>query len=201
MTRKNALKLAITAVKDSDFDTETKNSVIEKLSRIVNDMPISQWSQETILDACQQYIEDTGRPIGLADFDKSKQLPCHTVIEHRFKMSTNEFRDKYFPLPEPKIAPTPEELKDYLAKFKADFEASGARRRDEYDKMRPESAPCSAALLRFTKFGSWHELLHRSGVIIPPKPVEAKNYSISFTMQYWNDFKAIDEKEAGLNQK
>lgn len=194
MTRKNALEMAVMVVKSSDLNKETKQEIIEKLNQCVTDMPLNHWSRESILDACQQYIEDNGRPIGLADFDRSPKLPSHPVVERKFNMSLREFRDTYFPLPTPKILDTPAALTAYLSAFKSNFEESGARTRDEYDKLRGEGTPCSAAILRATGFGSWHELIHRANVTIPDKPKDARNYSISFTMQYWNDLKKLDEQ-------
>lgn len=194
MTRKNALKMAVLAVKSYDFDDRTKEEIIKKLNQCISDMPLNHWSRESIFDACQQYIEDNGRPIGLADFDRSPKLPSHTVVERKFNMPIREFRDTYFPLPAPDIPATPAALASYLNQFKSDFEESGARTREEYDKLRRGGAPCSAAVLRVTGFGSWHELLHRADVIIPDKPEDTRNYSISFTMQYWNELKKLDER-------
>lgn len=194
MTRKNALELAVLAVKSSDFDKKAKVEIIEKLHQCIADLPLNHWSCESIMDACQQYIEDNGRPIGLADFDRSPKLPSHPVVERKFNMPIREFRDTYFPLPKPDLPATPTELTAYLTKFKNAFEESGARRRDDYDKQRPEGTPCSAAVLRATGFNSWHELLHRAGVTIPEKQDETRNYSISFTMQYWNKMKELDER-------
>ena len=194
MTRKNALKMAILAINDSNFDEKIREEVVEKLTQISAELPLNHWSSDSIIDACEQYIEDNSRPIGLADFDRSKSLPSHPVVERTFNMSIREFRDTYFPLPAPQIPSTPTELEAYLSGFKKDFEESGARTREEYDKMRPDSAPCSAAVLRATGFASWHELIYRAGVTIPKKPENSRNYSISFTMQYWNDLKKLDEK-------
>ena len=194
MTRKKALEMAVSAVKSSDFDEELRENIIEKLTQISDEMPLNHWSRESIMDACQQYIEDNGRPIGLADFDRSKFLPSHPVVERKFGMPIREFRDTYFPLPVPEIPAIPAALADHLAKFKSDFEASGARTRDEYDKLRGDGMPCSAAILRATGFGSWHELIHRAEVVVPERPKDTRAYSISFTMKYWNDLKELDER-------
>lgn len=186
--------MAIMAVNDSDFDINIKEDIIEKITQCIEDMPLNHWSKESILDACEQYIEDNGCPISLADFDRSPKLPSHSVVERKFNMPIREFRDTYFPLPTPKIPDTPSSLTTYLENFKLCFEESGARTRDEYDKLRNREAPCSASILRTTGFGSWHELLHRANITIPEKSKDTRNYSISFTMQYWNDLKKLSEK-------
>ena len=97
MTRKTALKEAINIVKSSEVDTKMKENVIEKLELCISELPFAQWSEAAIFDACDQFIEDHGRPLILNDF-QSKELPSHPTVKNRFKMTLKEFRDTYYPL-------------------------------------------------------------------------------------------------------
>ena len=97
MTRKTALKEAINIVKSSEVDTKMKENVIEKLELCISELPFAQWSEAAVFDACDQFIEDHGRPLILNDF-QSKELPSHPTVKNRFEMTLKEFRDTYYPL-------------------------------------------------------------------------------------------------------
>lgn len=182
MTRKNALKNAISAVKNSDFDDETKQMIIEKLELCISELPFAKWTQAAIFDACDQFIEDNGRPLILRDFVSAK-LPSHPTIKQRFGITLKEFRDLYYPLPEIKSSSKYKnvELPESLKRFHDEFVRCGARTREDYDNMRDKSHPCSATILKIAGTKSWDELLLMTNTVRPDKPKRENTLSYSFT--------------------
>ncbi|MCL2170173.1 MAG: hypothetical protein FWB74_09150 [Defluviitaleaceae bacterium] len=88
MTRKQALHKALEALTD-----ETAKA---KITEILDDMPFTGWSENTIFDTIDQFILDHGRTPTMTDF-KKKGLPPHTVIKLRFGITLREFLDKHYP--------------------------------------------------------------------------------------------------------
>lgn len=182
MTRKNALKSAISAVQSSDFDEETKKMIIEKLELCISELPFAKWSEAAIFDACDQFIEDNGRPLILNDFT-SPLLPSHPTVKNRFGMTLKEFRDKYYPMDNPESTSKYKyvELPESLKNFHEEFIRCGARTREEYDKLRDKSKPCSATILKIAGTKSWNELLRMTGTERPEKPKRTNSMTFSFT--------------------
>lgn len=90
MTRKTALRKALEVVTDKE--------VANKLQEIMNDLPLTSWSENTIFDSLEQWIEDNGRTPTTTDL-KQKGLPPHTVIKQKFNMTAKEFLTKYYKKP------------------------------------------------------------------------------------------------------
>lgn len=182
MTRKNALKNAISAVEKSDFDDNAKQMIIEKLELCISELPFAKWSEAAIFDACDQFIEDNGRPLILNDFT-SAQLPSHPTIKNRFGMTLKEFRDLYYPLDNPystskyKYVALPESLK----RFHDEFIRCEARTREDYDRLRDKTHPCSATILKIAGTKSWDELLLMTNTVRPAKPARENRMTFSYT--------------------
>ena len=192
MKRKTALKQAISIVKSSGIEVDIKEEIIKKLELCISELPFAKWSEEAIFDACDQFIEDHKRPLILNDF-LSKELPSHPTVANRFGMTLKEFRDKYYPLPEPGYV-APSEALDVVEAFREEFIRCGARTREDYDNMRDKNAPCSATVLKKIGTRSWHELLHHAKVEPPRKKRKSSVEKSSFHFKYEDELKSWEER-------
>lgn len=94
MTRKTAL---VTAISVLDRTTaEDISEVKQKLQDIVDDLPKTNWSKETILDAVEQYRQDHGRYPSIKEFEQ-KGLPTKRIVEKVFGQSIELVLSEYFP--------------------------------------------------------------------------------------------------------
>ena len=59
MTRKQALLTAIQAL--DKVEAEDVWEVKQKLQQLAEDLPVTKWGKEAILDAVEQYRQDKGR--------------------------------------------------------------------------------------------------------------------------------------------
>jgi len=87
MTRKQALYKVLDAVDDK--------AIRAKIIEILDDMPLTNWSEQSIFDTIDQFAIDNNRLPHVSDF-KKKGLPPHTVIKLRFGMNLKEFLEKYY---------------------------------------------------------------------------------------------------------
>ena len=88
MTRKQVLHRVLEIVTDEEIRV--------KIAEIIDELPLTGWSEKTIFDTINQFIVENGRAPSLTDF-KSKGLPPHPVIKLRFGMTLREFMNTYYP--------------------------------------------------------------------------------------------------------
>lgn len=93
MTRKQALLKALELL-DKNKDIE----VINKITEILNELPLINWTKDTIFDTLNQWVIDNGRNPTTTNL-KKKGLPPHPVIKFRFNMTAMEFLNMYYPQP------------------------------------------------------------------------------------------------------
>ena len=73
---------------------DQKNTEIcEKLSDILEDMPLTNWTDKAIRDRIEQFKEDEGRYPTTTDF-KKKGMPPHTVIKQKYKINLCDWLDQ-----------------------------------------------------------------------------------------------------------
>lgn len=181
MTRKTALKEAITIIKSSEIDKNKKENIIKCLELCIEELPFAKWTKEAIFDACDQFIEDNGRPLILNDF-VSKDLPSHPTIKNRFGITLKEFRDLYYPLPKKK-ARRPENI---IEEFRKEYLRCGAKTRQEYNKLRNKSLPCATTVIRLSGIDSWAELMTRAGIHQDKKTRESSIKTSAFSFKNEN---------------
>ncbi|MCL2639140.1 MAG: hypothetical protein FWD48_12335 [Oscillospiraceae bacterium] len=91
MTRKQALHKALEVLTDLE--------AIKKINELLEEMPLTCWSEAKIFDSIDQFVLDNGRNPTATDFIKNN-MPPHTVIKLRFGMTLGEFLAEYYPQPE-----------------------------------------------------------------------------------------------------
>lgn len=192
MTRKTALKEAVKIIKSSELSEDRKREIIEKLELCISELPFAQWSEAAIFDACDQFVEDHGRPLILNDF-QSRMLPSHPTVQNRFGMTLKEFRDTYYPLPQEQPL-TPRGGKKLIREFRKEFLRCGARTREDYDRLRDKKSPCSATILKKLGTNSWGVLMSQAK-IKAQKPIKTKPAMQStFHFRYEEELQAWEEK-------
>ena len=189
MTRKTALKEAISIIKRSELNGARENEIVEKLELCIRELPFAQWSEAAIFDACDQFIEDHRRPIVLNDF-QSRMLPTHPTVKNRFGMTLKEFRDTYYPLPQKQQVLT-KEAKKLVREFRKEFLRCGARTREDYDRLRDKKAPCSATILKKLGISSWSELMSQSKIKIQKSERSATAMRSTFRFKYEEELKRL----------
>lgn len=167
MTRKEALFQAVLVLKSLDIEKEKKSEIINKLSELIEELPICVWSENTIFDAFEQFIIDNGRVPNCSDLDY-KNLPSHPTIENRFKMSAREFIDRYYG---DKIVKKKcnsniyyNHTKEYwINDFKTQYEQLNRPNMIQYNKLRRNGTPCTSTLVNLCGLKNYSELIKFCG--------------------------------------
>ena len=132
MTRKTALNQAIYILSQSEGNEE----IIEKLQDLLEELPLIHWSDKSIHDRVQQFIEDNGRNPTTTDF-KKKGMPPHTVIKQKYGIILTEWLEKFYPT----VRPSPEAIrKEYSEEFIREYSRIKPRSADEYEAKRSKGA-------------------------------------------------------------
>ncbi len=156
MTRKQALQKAI-EVLAADKENE---AVIHKLEEIKADMPLNHWSESSIFDTVEQFIEDNGRPPTATDF-KKKGMPPHPVIKLRFNKTLGEWLEEHYPTPKP----TAEELKQiYTEAFLKDYDRIKPRSQEEFNQNKSPDTRGWQTVATYHNVKSWRNLVKALGL-------------------------------------
>ncbi len=91
MTRKQAVLDAIEILSKKKENEQT----VKILREIYDELPIIHWTQNSVLDAFAQFIQENSRLPTRGDFDET--LPSRPTIKKIFNMSLVEFEQHYFP--------------------------------------------------------------------------------------------------------
>ena len=158
MTRKTALNKAISILSQSEGNEE----IIEKLQDLLTELPIIHWSDKSIHDRVQQFVEDNGRNPTSTDF-KKKGMPPHTVIQQKYGMILTEWLKQFYPT----IRPSPEEIrKEYSEEFIREYNRIKPRSADEYDEKRNKAVKSWQTVRHHCGQKSWRGLIRHLGLPI-----------------------------------
>ncbi|MCM1086906.1 MAG: hypothetical protein NC419_02040, partial [Muribaculaceae bacterium] len=93
MTRKQAISQAIQILSQDS----NNNVIIEKLQDILDEIPLSSWTEKSIIDAIENYaIEHNNILPHTKELTTENSLPSNTVIYNKFGISSiNVFYQKY----------------------------------------------------------------------------------------------------------
>jgi len=167
MTRKEAILYAIDIIRKHGDNDEESKIAIEKLTSIMNDLPLTIWSKDAIFDACDAYCKKHNKTYLTATDFKSKELPPHGTVKKRFGVAVQEFRDLYYPIPHK----TPYHNvyykmseEDYTKEFARFCGNYSYLTQDEYNKQKPDYLPTWIILARMNGVERWTDLLEVAGV-------------------------------------
>lgn len=151
MTRKTALNQAIYILSQ----TEGNEEIIEKLQDLLEELPIIHWSDKSIHDRVQQFVEDEGRNPTVSDFRK-KGMPPHPVVKQKYKITLSEWLEKHYPT----LRPTTEEIREkYIKEFIQEYSRIKPRSADEYNTKRSQGAKSWQTVMSRCNQTSWRGLL------------------------------------------
>ena len=140
MTRKTALQKAISLLSEDKKNTE----ICEKLGDILEDMPLTNWTDKTIRDRIEQFYEDEGR------------YPTTTDFKHRYKMTLSRWLKENYPTP--KI--TYEQRKEKHTKaFVEEYLRLLPKSSDDFDRRRQKGIISWRGLAPYYNVTGWHSLL------------------------------------------
>lgn len=186
MTRKTALQKAISLLSADKKNTE----ICEKLSDILEDMPLINWTDKTIRDRIEQFYEDEGRYPTTTDF-KKKGMPPHPVFKHRYKVNLSQWLQENYHVP--KI--TYEERKEKHTKaFMEEYLRLRPTSSDDFDRRRQKGIISWRGLAPYYNVTSWHSLLN--ALNLPhPQPEQKKRVKQKFNVKVYTDldFEAMIE--------
>lgn len=151
MTRKQALNQAIYILSQSEGNGE----IIEKLQDLLEELPIIHWSDKSIHDRVQQFIEDEGRNPTASDFRK-KGMPPHPVIKQKYKITLAEWLEQNYPT----IKPSVEELKEkYTKQFIEDYNRIKPKSQEEFNQNRTKGTKGWQTVAKYHNVNSWRKLI------------------------------------------
>jgi len=178
MTRKQALHKALDALVHDEL-------ACKKIRELLGDMPLVNWSEESIFDTIDQFIIDHGRIPTVTDF-KKKGLPPHTVIKLRFGVNLRAFLDMYY---------STEKLnnsKAYFTKtrehwqefFITEYHAIKPGSAEEYNSNRPKGSPSWQTIAKMFEIVKWLDWLNFCQITPYIKKREPVRGSVSPTQFY-----------------
>ncbi len=151
MTRKTAINQAIYILSQSKGNEE----IIEKLQDILNEFPLIHWSDKSIRDRVEQFIEDEGRTPTVSDFRK-KGMPPHPVFKQKYNINLAEWLNQNYPT----NRPTAEEItNNYIQEFISEYNRIKPRSADEYDSKRTKGVKSWQTVRSRCEQTSWRGLI------------------------------------------
>ena len=196
MTRKQALHKALEVLERieeiDDFERFEHVECAElkrKISEILEDMPFTGWSERTIFDTIDQFIDDNDRMPLVSDF-KKKGLPPHTVIKLRFGITLREFLDQYYPAQKLcnsqfYYTKSKEHWRDV---FIAEYRKNKPTSAELYNSTRSEGVPSWGTVAKMFGIGKWYEWLYFCEIVPfvgkrEPKQGKTKSVQIRLTKE------------------
>ena len=156
MTRKTALNKAIYILSQ----IEGNEAIIEKLQDILEEIPLIHWSDKSIHDRVQQFIEEEGRNPTASDFRK-KGMPPHPVFKQKYGINLSEWLEKFYPT----YRPSNEELeKIYTEEFIKEYKRIKPRSADDYETNRCKGAKSWQTVRARCNQTSWRGLIRYLGL-------------------------------------
>ena len=152
MTRKTALKQAIYILSRDNRNKE----ICEKIQELMDELPIIHWSDKSIRDRVEQFIEDEGRIPTVTDFRRAG-MPPHPVIKQKYKITLSEWLNQNYPVQKP----TFEELKlKYTNEFIKDYNKIQPRSSSEFNEKRTDGTKGWQTVASYYNVSSWRKLIY-----------------------------------------
>ena len=151
MTRKMAINQAIYILSQSKGNEE----IIEKLQDISDELPLIHWSDKSIHDRVEQFIEDEGRTPTVSDFRK-KGMPPHPVFKQKYNVNLAEWLNHNYPT----TRPTAEEITNaYIQDFISEYQRIKPRSANEYESKRNQGVKSWQTVRSRCEQTSWRGLI------------------------------------------
>ncbi|NLK38762.1 MAG: hypothetical protein GX303_00750 [Clostridiales bacterium] len=182
MTRKKALIFAINMLSEQPQTREVIKAQ-KKLDEVIRNLPLANWSEETIFDTINQWVEDNGRVPTTADLQR-KGLPPLPSIRIRFKMSGKDFLEKYYPrnllCDSNTYGFNTKEF--WMENFICQYNKISSQTAAEYNKLRDKATPTWGTVARLFGITRWNEWLKLCN-IEKPKREKTKRTKMEFSVK------------------
>lgn len=170
MTRKEALDEAIQIVSNARIGKRRKEDILAGLDLCRRELPFAHWTKEAVFDACDTWVGEHGQ-LTLRAFS-APDMPSHTTVKNRFKMTAREFRDRYYPL-----AGGPagsryggHGVDEWNRRFTEEFRRIACTGQADYNRRRDRLLPTWNTVAAMNGVKSWRQLLARLGLSVCKTP-------------------------------
>lgn len=162
MTRKQAI------LKSIEILSKNKNNyeLCKSLQDILDELPMTHWSDKTIFDSFDQFILENGCLPGRSEIRNNPKLPTHSTVKNRFGLTLEEFYLKYY---SQYIKQCPSRVYHYqnetywINNFKEQYVKNNYPTQRNYDLLRDENTPCSKHIIKISNSKNWNDLLYNCG--------------------------------------
>lgn len=155
LMRKKSLLLAVEILSEMPSAKE----VIQKLNEILEDLPITRWTDRVIRDSVEQYTLDHGQLPNARRF-KDPGMPPPIAITRVYHMTVSEFLEHFY---QEKLL----NLTDRMAQqkqqqttlFISEYQRIKPVSREDYDRQRKPGTRCGQTIMVYNNLTSWSSLL------------------------------------------
>lgn len=169
MTRKQAVLRAIELL-SSDQENE---EICAKLKEISEELPLAHWTEKSILDAVNQFINDNGKLPNAKDFLNVPYLPNRITLKNKLGLTMEEFYNKYysdFCYNGSNSIYNYKEVDSMIELFKTQYiKHNRPYTRKEFDSLRDDNVPSVVTFCKILNVSTWKELLDYCGFKRKPK--------------------------------
>ena len=171
ITRKQAVLRAIEVLSE----TKENYEVCIVLKRLSEELPLSHWTTDSILDAINQFLYENGRLPASVDFLKVDYLPTRCTIKNKLGLTMEEFYNIYYSnyYYNNNSIYNYRDIEYWTNMFKEQYIKHGEPSLNNFDKVRDENTPCVQTYCKIIGVSTWNELLEHCGFPI----VGQNNYS------------------------
>lgn len=165
MTRKQAVCRALALFETMERTSENQE-ITTKLKEVIDEMPFTAWSEETIRDTMRQFAVENERNPNVTDL-KRAGMPSHTVIKNRFGIPAGEFLNTYYPSAGREFNSKiygHKSKEEWTENFKEQVLDIKPRSGSDYDLMRDRNTPCWFTVAKYNGVSCWTGLLKHLGL-------------------------------------
>ena len=157
ITRKQAVLRAIEVLSESKENHE----FCKVLERLSEELPLSHWTENSILDAVNQFLNENGRLPASVDFLKVDYLPNRCTIKNKLGLTMEEFYNKYYSnfYYNNNSVYNYKDIEYWTDMFKEQYIKHGKPSLNYFDKLRDNDTPCVQTYCKIIGVDTWNELL------------------------------------------
>ena len=161
MTRKQAVLRAIELLSKNQENQE----ICKVLENLANELPLAHWTENSILDAVEQFFAENNKLPSSLDYLKVDYLPNRITIKNKLGLTMDEFYDKYYG----NIYYNNNSIYNHKDKsywiniFKEQYEKHNCPGLNDFNKVRDEGTPSVVTYCKIAGVDTWNELLTYCG--------------------------------------
>ena len=172
ITRKQAVLRAIEVLSESKENYE----ICKVLESLAEELPLSHWTEKSILDATNQFLNEYGKLPSALDFNKVGYLPNRCTIKNKLGLNMEEFYKKYYSTfyYNNNSIYNHKDINHWINLFKEQYIKHDKPTLNNFDKVRDEGTPCVTTYCKITGVNTWNELLEYCGFSVIGQNIHSK---------------------------